>query len=410
MYKDVLVELKIALRFLFIEPKGFYKAARFFTIATIAVSVAALLVSLSAFNGYLKMISERYIDSTAHIMVSDNYSYGGKSIRKQVHDVLKDRVEDSKYFGYLELLVSSDKGIRGLAFEVVEPGSFDKVLRVQKYIKEGDANCIFTQKNSVLIGSSAAEILGLKIGSPVKMLYSGKELNKGARELKVCGIIEYGLYDLDSRYAYTSMETGRALFPDAAFESSLRVRLNDGINLEKAVNDLEEALTPPLRIRSWKDINYGMLESVKFDRLVITFILSMLIAVAVFNVVATLFLLIRELRPEISVLQVMGMNMRRITRVFFIKALILGVSGYLTGLLLWLLSIFSIKKWGIVMLPQDVYMVSKIPVDIRTVDVLLVFVIVLFFVCLGAIVPLWHLFRKFKTEGVSYGIKGERAQ
>jgi len=151
------------------------------------------------------------------------------------------------------------------------------------------------------------------------MLYSGKDMSKGAKELKVCGIIEYGLYDLDSRLAYVSLDTGKTIFPEALFTSSLRIRLNDGVKLEKAVNDLEENLPLNTRVRSWEDINYGMLESVKLDKLVITFILSMLIAVAVFNVVATLFLLTREMRPEISMLQVLGLNMFRITRMFFLK-------------------------------------------------------------------------------------------
>ncbi|MFH1224051.1 MAG: FtsX-like permease family protein [Pseudomonadota bacterium] len=407
MYKNILVELKLALRFLFIKPRGFYRAARFFTIATIAVSVAALLVSLSAFSGYLKMVSQRYTDSTGHIVVSQTYAAPGE-LKEKIHSILKDKITDSKEFGYLELLVSSDKGVRGLAFEVVEKGSFDEVLRVEKYIKDGDVNCIFEKKNNMIVGVAAAEILGLRTGSKIKMLYSGKNMKSGAFLLTICGIIDYGLYDMDSRYAYISMETGRGIFPDAAFGSSLRIRLKSENDTNAAVNALENSMPPDTRVRSWKDINYGILESVKLDRLVITFILSILIAVAVFNVVATLILLVREMRHEVGMLQVLGLNMFRVTRLFFIEAVILGVSGYAAGILLWLISIIGIKKWGIIMLPQDVYLVSKIPVDARFFDMLLVLLIVLFFVCLGSILPLRYLFKKFRSEGVIYGIKSER--
>lgn len=405
----MLCELKLALRFLFVSPKGFYRASRFFTITTIAVSVAALLVSLSAFNGYMKVISQRYLDSTSHIVVSEHY---GKelNIKKKIKSALGNRIADVKYFGYLELMVSSKKGVRGVAFEVSEPGSFDSVLPIKKYMKAGVPNCIFNIPNSVIVGSAVSDILGLSVGSDLNILYSGRELGKGLRVLKVCGVVDFGLYDLDSRFAYISSSTGNSLFPEANFDTSLRVRLNDGVNLTKAVDDLYLSSSPGIHIRSWKDINYGMFESVKLDRLVIFFILSVLIAVAVFNVVATLVLLIREMRAEISILQVLGLSMKRLIRVFFYKSLFLGISGYTIGIILWVLSMFIIKRWGIIVLPKDVYLVSKIPMYVSVVDIFHVLTIVILFVSLASILPLMHLFRRFKREGVAYGIRGQTAQ
>ena len=401
--------MMLALRFLFVSRKGFYKVSRFFTIATIAVSVGALLVSLSAFNGYLKVISQRYLDTTSHIVISEHY---GKEtdVKVKVKQILGNRLKDTKYFGYLELLVSSSKSIRGIAFEVLEPGSFDNVLLIKKYMKKGDAECIFHTPNTVIIGSAVADILDLNIGSDLKILYSGKELGKGTRSLKICGIADFGLYDLDSRFAYVSSGTGKLLFPEANFDTSLRIKLQPGVNLDKAVDDLYSSFSPGVHIRSWLDINYGMFESIKLDKLVIFFILSVLIAVAVFNIIATLVLLVREMRSEISILQILGLSMKRLVRVFFFKSLLLGVTGYIAGVLLWLLSIAVVEKWGVVMLPEDIYLVSKIPMYIRPFDMLHVFLVVVIFVCLASIFPLIHLFRRFKKEGAAYGIRSQAAQ
>ena len=405
----MLCEIRLALKFLFISPKGFYRASRFFTISTIAVSVAALLVSLSAFNGYIRVLAQRYLDSTSHIVISEHY--GKESdVKEKVKHVLGDRLEDSKYFGYLELLVSSQKSVRGIAFEVLEPGSFDHTVNIEKYMKAGDANCIFRNTNSVIIGSAVADILGLTIGSKLNILYSGRELGMGAKNLRVCGVVDFGLYDLDSRFAYISTTTGKALFPDADFDTSLRVKLKPNVKLGKAVDDLYDAFTPGVRVRSWLDINYGMFESVKLDRLVIFFILSVLIAVAVFNIIATLILLIREMRTEISILQVLGLSMKRLIRVFFFKSLFLGITGYLFGVLLWLFSIIVVKRWGVIVLPKDVYLVSKIPIYIHPADVFVALGIVVLFVSLASILPLLHLFIRFKREGVAYGIRSQTAQ
>jgi lipoprotein-releasing system permease protein len=407
----LLFEIRLALRLLFTKPKGFYKAARFFTIGTIALSVAALLVSLSAFKGYLDVLKERYVDSTSDIVVSNEYGHpyeGG--LKQKISSTLQKDFVDAKYFGYLELLVSSQKGVRGLAFEVLEDGSFEKVVSIKRYIKAGDAGCIFRDKGSVIVGVASASIMGLDIGSKLNVVYSGTNMENSQRSLTVCAIVDYGLYDLDSRLAYISLDTGRMLFPEAGFDSAVKVKLASTASLEGSASKLEDSLSIGTKVRTWKDMNYGMLESVKLDRLVIGFVLSVLIAVAIFNIIATLILLVRELRSEISMLQVLGMGTARVIRVFFFKAMILGVMGYVFGTGLWLLSIEAVKKWGIIALPADIYLVSQIPVEVGALELLFVLFVVLFFVCLGCAVPLFSLFRRFKKEGVYYGIRGQDAQ
>ena len=407
----MLFEIRLALKLLFTKPKGFYKAARFFTIGTIALSVAALLVSLSAFKGYLDVLKERYVDSTSDVVVSNEYGhYYEAGLKEKVRSILGNDLTDAKYFGYLELLVSAPKGVRGLAFEALEDGSFEKVVSIKKYVKAGDANCIFRSKGNVIVGTASASIMGLDIGSKLNVVYSGTNMENSQRSLKVCGIVDYGLYDLDSRLAYISLDTGRMLFPEAGFGSALKVKLAPKASLEDSASKLEDGLSIGTKVRTWKDMNYGMLESVKLDRLVIGFVLSILIAVAIFNIIATLILLVRELRSEISMLQVLGMGTVRVIRVFFFKAMILGVMGYAFGTGLWLLSIEAVKKWGIIALPADIYLVSQIPVEIGVLELLFVLLVVLFFVCLGCAVPLFSLFRRFKREGVYYGIRGQDAQ
>lgn len=407
----MLFEIRLAIRLLFTKPRGFYKAARFFTIGTIALSVAALLVSLSAFKGYLDVLKERYVDSTSDIVVSNEYArnYDG-GLKEKITDILGKDIDAAKYFGYLELLVSSSKGVRGLAFEALEEGSFEKVVPIEKYLRQGDANCIFKENSSVLVGAATAEIMELKPGSTLTVVYSGSNMENAKKILTVCGVVDYGLYDLDSRLAYISLETGKGLFPEAMFGTSVKIKLMSNVSLDGAASKLEQGLSLGTRVRTWKDMNYGMLESVKLDRLVIGFVLSVLIAVAIFNIIATLFLLVRELRGEISMLQVLGLSTVRVIRVFFYKALILGLLGYIFGVGLWFLSIEAVRKWGIITLPADVYLVAKIPVEIGSLDLLLALVVVIFFVCLGCAIPLFSLFKRFKKEGVYYGVRGQSAQ
>jgi lipoprotein-releasing system permease protein len=138
--------------------------------------------------------------------------------------------------------------------------------------------------------------------------------------------------------------------------------------------------------------------------------LSVLVAVSVFNVIASLILLVKEMRPEISVLQVLGLNMKRLMKVFFFQSLFLGLSGYFLGLIIWGFCALLMQKWGIVVIPKEIYLVSHIPMYIRFFDVFHVLMIVILFVSLASILPLIHLFKRFSSEGVSYGLRGQSAE
>ncbi|MBN1114251.1 MAG: ABC transporter permease [Oligoflexia bacterium] len=398
-------DIKLAFRFIFFRQKGFYRVARFFTIGTIAVSVGALLVSLSAFRGYIKILSKRYLDSSSHIIVSDQ-NLEINSLKDDVVKFARGTIKDAKYFGYLELIAASSSGLRGVVFEVLEKGAFDSVVRIEEYMKEGKPDCIYKSNGAVIIGSAISDILSLKVGDTFKVLYAGSNSGRSASEVTVCGIVNFGLYDLDSRFAYTSIDTASVLFPNADFHSSLKVRLKNDSDLEDTFLLLRAGFLPGVRIRTWKDINFSMFEAVKLDRFVIFFILSILIAVSVFNIITTLILLTRELRIDISVLQVMGIGIKRFLRIFFIKSLMLGVTGYAAGLVLWGLVVFIVGRWGVVVLPEDVYLVSKIPVESGWGELFLVLFVVVFFVCVSSLFPLFSLLKKLKREGVVYGIKG----
>ncbi|HOW16762.1 MAG TPA: ABC transporter permease [bacterium] len=404
MLKDLVFELRLALKFLFVKPRGFYRLARFFTIATLGIGVGALLLSLSAFEGYKKIISERYLDSSSHLIVSKRFD-SQEDVKQKVLSVIGKDVQAISYSGYIELMLASDAGIKGSAFQVLEKDSFDGVIPLWKYMKQGAQTCVLDTPDGIILGSVLAEELGLKINDAVNVVYL-----KSVKKLTVCGISEYGLYDLDSRISWMAVNTAKKIFPEAELDTAVKIRLKDDVNLEKTASYLQEELGYLYEVRSWEDLNYGLLESVKLDRMVMFFILGVLIAVSVFNVFATLMILIREMRVEISVLNILGLNRKRTLRVFFIQALILGISGYLLGILMWAASFWAVKSWGLINLPKDIYLVSTIPMGASVFDLLSVFLMVLLFVSLASIAPLMHLFNRFKKEGSAYGVKGQWAQ
>lgn len=400
-------DFTLATRLVFKKQKGFYNKARFFTIASIAISVAALLVSFSAFRGYTNVLTKIYKDSGSDIIVSDT-SYSVTDLKSIVKNI-DDRILDLKYFGFLELICAGKSNIRGVIFEAVEKGIFEnKIINIDIYVKEGTYNSIF-ESNSVMIGSVLAELLGVKLGDTIKVFYIDGKNNNETKELKISAIFEYGLYDVDSRFAYISIETGSFLIPNSLYDNSLKIKVKNQNNTFLVADKLRTNLPTMINVKTWFDVNYSMFKAVEMDRRVIFIILTVLIAVAIFNVLTTLILLVRELKVEISILQILGMKVSRIVKLFFFKAIVFGLSGYLIGISIWLLLIFAVNKWGIIFIPKDIYLVSKIPVAISFFDIILVLCVVLFFSILGAVIPAINLNYKIKKEGVIYGTSSYKA-
>jgi ABC-type lipoprotein release transport system permease subunit len=398
----VLLNLKLSLKFLFSSKKKFNKFALFFTFLTIAISVASLLLSLSVFRGYKKILFQRYQDTYSDVYVVDSHHLIS-NLKESVTYLSDDKVKDLKYASFLELLISSDAGIKGVGAFTLEKGIFKNVINIKPYESKGKANCIFKGINSAAVGITVAESLNLKLGDKFKVIFAG--INKKSVDFKVCSILDFGLHDLNSRIIYISNKTAFSLFPMAGFDSALKIKLKSGVNLKEYTKTLKEKLPLGVDVESWKDFNYSIFESIKLDKLVLSFILSILILVSCFNLVSLLFLYIKELENELTILHVLGLCKKRIINIFFTKALIVSIASFLFGIVLWFFTMFLINTYGIINIPEDIYLISKIPFSFSFVDVLKTFFITIIFTVFCSVFPIIKLFYKIKKHGVIYGFR-----
>ena len=404
LLKKLLFEIKFASAFLFVKNKNFYGLSRIFTILSITVSVTAFLLTLTTFRGYLKVLEERYLDVNSHIVVNDGFSFYD-DIKTEISTSFHKDIEDIKYTGYMELLLRSNNRMKGIIVELVEKGSFKNLVNISKYLTSGKLDCVFENNKNIILSNLVAKNLGIKKGDTVDLVFIGKSIGSKAVKLKLCATVDFGLYDLDSRFSYMSLYSVKEHFPAGMYNASVKINIKDETKLNKIVEDLREQYSPTLKIRSWRELNYSMFESIKFDKMVVSFILMILVAVAAFNIISTLILSIQYLKKDFSILSILGLNNTRLLRILFFEASIIGVLSYILAIILWLISMLAVFYFGIIDLPSDIYLVSKIPFDISSLDLFFVFAIVYLFVSIASIFPMFILLKNLQKRGFVNAIK-----
>lgn len=384
-----MIKLKLAYKFLFPKGKGktFYSLSKFFTIGSIAIASAAFLIVLSVFRGYIDTISHRYKDVYSDLIITNTVPEQD-DIKKTIETKYSNEIEQIGYTGYMELLLSKKGRIHGVAVEFIENPYF--LNKIKKYKVSGDLYCVLKEKGIVLT-KTVAESLNLKINDLVNLIFVGKNTKSHSSYFKLCATVDYGIHNLDNRFAYLSKKSVEFDFPSGIYDASVKIKLKDSVDGDKLVQNIRKEFSPMYIAKTWKDINYGTIESAKFDKLIISIILAILIAIAAFNVAVTLVLSMRYSKEDLAILWILGFKSKNIRQIFLIEGFIISIIAIFFSVILWLSFYFGLKYFISFTLPYGIYLMREIPIYISFKDFLLsVFTVLIFVFTVSYIVSfLW---------------------
>ena len=395
----------IAARYLRSRPtSGFITLLTGFSIAGVAVGVSALLTVLAVMNGFENEVQSRIAGTDAHVVLLGEDTAGipdGPALAARL--AREPGVAGSAAFTYAKAMAFRDGLSEGLVIKGVDLARERGVTTVGHNIRPAlDSIPTVTQDGlpGIVLGSELAARLGARRGDRV-LLATLKGDAKSAfgyapklRAFRLVGVFTSGLYTYDSSLGFTSVAASQSFFDLGDRVTGIEIKLTDMFDAPAASTRLLHAAGGPnLRANNWIELNRNLFTWMKLEKAVMFVILALIILVATFNIVSTLFMVVLEKRRDIGVLKTMGATPGFVLRVFLLEGLLIGGLGTLAGAVLGGALIWVLAHYPFVHLPGDVYFIETLPVRPEAADFAAV-VLAAIVLCLGAAwFPAWQASR-----------------
>ncbi len=404
--------LWIAGRYLRARPRtGFVRLLTGISIAGVAVGVTALLVVLAVMNGFEGEVQSRIAGTDAHVVLlgatTDGLSDGAELAERLAHER---GVLGASAFTYAKAMVFHEGLSEGLVVKGVDLSHEREVTTVSRSIEpalDSIPDVTLSGEPGIVLGSELAAKLGARVGGRVLLATLQGDANSAfgyapkLRPFRVVGLFTSGLYTYDSSFGFTSVGASQRFFELGERVTGVEIKLEDMFAAPREAERLRVAAgLPGLRANNWIDLNRNLFTWMKLEKAVMFVILALIVLVAAFNIVSTLFMVVLEKRRDIGVLRTLGATPALVLTVFLGEGLLIGVLGTASGALLGLGLIAVLQRYPFVRLPGDVYFIETLPVRPEAGDFAAVILAAVVLCLAAAWYPAWRASRLDPIEAI----------
>ena len=394
---------------------GFVSLISAISMLGITVAVAVLILVLSVVNGFERELQDRLLAMTAHASIEDA---GGRlqDWRSWVEKA-EEHVEVAAAAPFVTgqgLLVLRDR-LSGVQFSGIDTKLESRVSGVDDAVISGDLASLQAGSFNIVLGVELADELRASIGDKVTMtLAEGLVTPAGVvprtKRFTVSGIYRIGMYEFDRRMAFVNIEDSQRLFRLADDISGIRLSVTDIYRASQVVRAVALDAGGGVMVSDWTRRNVNFFRSIQITKSILFVILLMVVAVAAFNIVSTLVMVVKDKQSDIAILRTLGATPAQILRIFVTQGSIIGVLGTLGGVILGVLLSLNLESivgfmeatFGIKFLAADVYFISDLPADLRITDVVQISAIALVLALLSTLYPAWRGARTSPAEALRY--------
>nr|WP_295787146.1 lipoprotein-releasing ABC transporter permease subunit [Rhodoferax sp.] len=381
----------------------------------IALGVAALIIVLSVMNGFQKEVRDRMLGVVSHIEV---YAKDGQALPDVAQTLSQVRanpeVIGAAPFIATQALVARGEDVKGAMVRGVDPAQEHLVTDVAGGAQTAVLAKLVPGEFGMVLGVELARSLGVRTGDRVTLVApSGQVTPAGVvprlRQMTVVGTFDSGHFEYDSALAMVHVDDAAKIFRLEG-PSGVRLKLRDLHEARRVADELSRTLTGDLYIRDWTRQNRTWFAAVQVEKRMMFIILTLIVAVAAFNLVSTLVMTVTDKRADIAILRTLGASPGSIMGIFVVQGAMVGVIGTLAGLLLGLGVAFNIdvivpaleQLLGATFLPKDIYLISRMPSEPQQADILPIAVIALIMAFVATLYPSWRASRVNPAEALRY--------
>jgi lipoprotein-releasing system permease protein len=390
---------------------GFITLLTGISIGGVALGVTALFTVLAVMNGFESEIQTRIAGTDAHVVLLGETAAGVASPESLVARVARiPGVLGAAPFTYAKAMVFREGLTEGLVVKGVDVAAERAVTTIARNITprlDSIPSGTHGAPPGIVLGTELAGRIGARPGDDV-LLASLAGAERSAlgfaprlRKFRVVGLFSSGLYTYDSSFGFTAIAASQDFFQLGRAVTGIEIRLADMFDAPRVSERiLAAAARPGLRANNWMELNRNLFTWMKLEKTVMFLILTLIVLVAAFNVVSTLFMVVLEKRRDIGVLKSLGATDGAVLRVFLMEGLLIGGVGTGLGAALGLLLVEALRRYPLVRLPGDVYFIERLPVRPEAGDFVAVVVAALTLCLAAAVYPAWRASRLDPVEAI----------
>jgi lipoprotein-releasing system permease protein len=400
------------------------------SIAGVGLGVMALIVVIAVMSGFSKDLRDKILGTNSHVVVSsmnramvENYD----GIVKKVRSV-KGVIAAAPFIMNQVMLINGDR-VSGIVVRGIDPEKEETVSDLGKNMVSGTVSDLKTKSSvsgeikgrekknraGIILGKELSRRLGVEVGDIVSMVSPVSRVTPVGliprmKLFKVVGVFESGMYEYDANLSFILLKSAQKFFSMKNGVSGIEVRVADIEQAGNIASAIQKELGFPYLVRDWMRMNKNLFSALKLEKIVMFIILILIIFVAAFNIVSTLFMLVMEKAKEVAILKSMGASCSSIMKIYSYQGLFIGLVGTFLGCAVGFVIVPNLNEivssiesiFGIVAFPSDIYYLDRLPSKIQYMDSFLI-VIFSVVICLAAsLYPAWRASKLELVDGLRY--------
>jgi lipoprotein-releasing system permease protein len=381
--------------------------------AGIALGVAALIVVLSVMNGFQQELRNRILAVASHVEIRgfpalQDADAAARKARENPHVIA------TAPYVLGQAMLSVGDANRGVLLRGIDPAQERTVADIAQHMRRGTLDSLTPGSFAIVLGAEVARALGVRVGdSVVAISPQGIVTPAGAlpriKSFTVSGIFEVGMFEFDSGLAFINLQDAERLYRLEG-PTGVRLKLDDMFAAPEVARDLAAGVTGDADVRDWTRSHANFFRAVAIEKRVMFIILTLIVAVAAFNIVSAQVMVVQDKRADIAILRTLGSAPSSIMAIFTIQGALIGIIGTLIGVaggVLLALNIGTVvpfieRTFSVQFLDKSVYYISDLPSDLQWRDVITIGLMALGLALLATLYPSWKAARVNPAEALRY--------
>jgi lipoprotein-releasing system permease protein len=385
------------------------------SVVGIALGMTVLVTVLSVMNGFQREVRTRMLSAVAHVQIAG--ANEKLTDWKSIADIARSNPHVLATAPYVNAqgLLTSGSQVRGAYLRGVLPELEDKVDDLSRSMRRGSVGDLKPGEFNIVLGDSLARALSVNVGEKVVLVAPQGQVTPAGllprlRQFTVVGTFSIGHHEIDAGLALVHIEDAQKLYRMGDDVTGVRLKLDDLFRAKQVTFELASKVPGNALISDWTSVNANYFRAVDIEKRMMSLLLFFIIAIAAFNLVSSLFMVVKEKQPDIAILRTLGASPGGVMKIFMTQGIVIGLTGVFFGIVFGVLGALYVadivgfveRVFGMRFLDPSIYQITELPSELRPMDVVVTALFSFAMSAVATIYPSWRASRVNPAEALRY--------